>query len=160
ISETDTAFTLFKKMEAATYELLKEFIPRVLDGTAPRTPQDHSLATYFGGRRPEDGIIDWNLPARDIYNLIRAVTWPYPGAFSFLNGKKLIIWWAEPLSDMELGLIPGTIKVEGCNVFVQTGKGILRLVNASEDDIPPNKCPDVLKLVRDGDRFIIKYSLG
>lgn len=156
ISETDTALTLFKKMEEAAYKLLKEFIPKVLDGTAPRIPQDHSLATYFGGRRPEDGNIDWHLPARDIYNLIRAVTWPYPGAFSFLRGKKVIIWWAEALDDRELGLSPGTVRIEGDQLFVQTGKGILRLASAGEDAMPPDKCRDTLKLIKDGDRFAPK----
>ncbi|MGQ9812903.1 MAG: formyltransferase [Dissulfurimicrobium sp.] len=153
ISETDTAFTLFKKMEPAVYDLLKEFMPKVMDGTAPRIPQDHSLATYFGGRRPEDGIIDWSLPARNIYNLIRAVTWPYPGAFSFLRGRKLIIWWADYLDGLDLGLAPGTVKIDSGKVFVQTGKGVLRLVSVGEKGVPPDMCPDIMELVRDGDRF-------
>jgi UDP-4-amino-4-deoxy-L-arabinose formyltransferase/UDP-glucuronic acid dehydrogenase (UDP-4-keto-hexauronic acid decarboxylating) len=154
ISETDTAFTLFKKMESAAYDLLKEFMPKVMDGTAPRIPQDHSLATYFGGRRPEDGIIDWSLPARNIYNLIRAVTWPYPGAFSFLRGSKLIIWRAEHLDGVELGLAPGKVRVDRGKVFVQTGKGVLRIVSAGGGDTPPDMCPDIMELIGDGDTFV------
>ena len=61
-------------------------------GTAPRLTQDHAQASYFGGRTPEDGLIDWRQPARHIYNLVRAVTHPYPGAFTVLPGRKLFIW--------------------------------------------------------------------
>jgi len=53
--------------------------------------QDHSKATYFGKRTPEDGKIDWNWQKERIYNWIRAQAFPYPGAFTFIKGKKIII---------------------------------------------------------------------
>ncbi|MBW1992684.1 MAG: formyltransferase, partial [Deltaproteobacteria bacterium] len=80
ITEEDTALTLFARMTVAAEELLREVYPLLRIGKAPRIPQDHSQATYFGGRRPEDGRIDWQRSAREIYNLVRAVTHPYPGA--------------------------------------------------------------------------------
>ena len=61
-------------------------------GTASRPPQDHAAATSFGGRKPADGEIDWNKSATEVRNLVRAVTRPYPGAFSFLGDRKCFFW--------------------------------------------------------------------
>jgi len=71
----------------------------LLAGTARETPQDESQATYFGGRKPEDGRIDWTQPSRRIFNLIRAVTDPYPGAFTDIGPSRLMVWWAEERQD-------------------------------------------------------------
>ncbi len=131
VSPRDTAITLFKRLEDAAERVLRRFIPMLLDGTAPRIPQDHSKATYFGGRRPEDGRINWKDSCANIYNLIRAVTWPYPGAFCQLKDRRLFIWEAEPLEDTCLGLKEGRVHVQDERVLVQTGKGMLRLISAS-----------------------------
>jgi methionyl-tRNA formyltransferase len=64
-------------------------IPRLIEGSAQETPQDLKQGSYFGGRRPEDGRIDWRRPAWEIHNLIRAVAPPYPGAF-FDAGKHRV----------------------------------------------------------------------
>ena len=92
-------------------------------GTAPRRSQDESQATYFGGRRPEDGQIDWTQSAENIYNLIRAVTQPYPGAFTQVDGSKLFIWWAKPLKDS--GDTPGQV-ISTDPLIMATGTGTLR----------------------------------
>ncbi len=137
IDERDTALTLFRKLEKAAEVLLKEYLPRLLAGTAPRIAQDHSQATYFGGRRPEDGRIDWSWSARRIYNLIRAVTWPYPGAFGFLGREKIMIWAAEPLDHADEGLPFGSIVTRDGKQLVQTGHGLLRLVTVSREGETP-----------------------
>ena len=82
ISDDDTARTLHEKLARTSRELLDEILPQIKSGKAPRTPQDAAEATYFGGRRPADGEIDWSDRAHQIRNLVRAVTRPYPGAFS------------------------------------------------------------------------------
>src|ERR1019366_7805942 len=64
--------------------------------TAKETPQDDSLVTSFGGRKPEDGRIPWSQTSRQIFNLIRAVTDPYPGAFAAVGSARLMGWWPEP----------------------------------------------------------------
>jgi UDP-4-amino-4-deoxy-L-arabinose formyltransferase/UDP-glucuronic acid dehydrogenase (UDP-4-keto-hexauronic acid decarboxylating) len=90
-------------------ELLEEILPHIKKGTAPRTPQDHRLATYFGGRRPADGEIEWIKTAREVKNLIRAVTKPFPGAFSFIGERKCFFWEAREMS-LETGkYLPGTV---------------------------------------------------
>ncbi|MBU4179897.1 MAG: formyltransferase, partial [Actinobacteria bacterium] len=92
IAAADTALTLFDKMTEAASRLLDNALPQLIAGKAPRTKQDHSQATYFVGRKPADGEIDWSRSAGEIYNLVRAVTRPYPGAFTRVGDRKLIVW--------------------------------------------------------------------
>ncbi len=107
ISDTDTARTVHDKAADAVADMLKGTLPQLLDGTAPRISQNHSRATYFGARGPEDGKIDWSQDANKIRNLVRAVTRPYPGAFSHMGNRKCI-FWAVSVVD-ETGDYPGTI---------------------------------------------------
>ena len=108
IEEDDTALSLHNKLTKATTLLLQTLLPQIKDGSAPRTPQDHTNASYFGGRKPADGQIDWNQEAQTVYNLIRAVSRPYPGAFSFLGNRKCLFWSAQVVDDNS-GTSPGTV---------------------------------------------------
>ncbi|MHB9075197.1 MAG: formyltransferase [Desulfobaccales bacterium] len=138
ISE-DTAVTLFARMTAAAGTLLRETYPLLRSGQAPRRPQDHTRASYFGGRKPEDGRIDWRQPATSIYNLMRAVTHPYPGAFTILGGKKLFIWngrpLAAPVADLHLpGQITAGLPDEG--LLVATAEGHFLITQAQWEGEP------------------------
>lgn len=95
IDDADTALTLYRKLVPLGVELVTEMHPKIVAGTAPRRKMDLSKGSYFGRRRPEDGRIDWRWSARRIFNLVRAVTHPYPGAFCFVGGRKLMIWEAR-----------------------------------------------------------------
>jgi len=129
IAQEDTALSLYRKLTAKTSLLLDELLPLILSGTAPRIRQDVKAGSYFGGRRPEDGKIDWAWPAQRVYNLIRAVTEPYPGAITFLPGsEKMFIWWALPESTDSSSAV-GTIDLEEGRVTVRAGEGKLRLVD-------------------------------
>lgn len=97
ISDDDTAPTLFAKITQASREMLDGILPKIADGSAPRIAQNHSEATYFGGRKPADGEIHWNQSAREVRNLIRAVTRPYPGAFTWHGDRELLIWQATEI---------------------------------------------------------------
>jgi len=92
ITEDDTPLTLNNKLTAATAELLREILPAIKAGTAPRSSQDKKLSSYFGSRKPADGEIDWSQDARRVRNLVRAVTRPYPGAFTYLGNRKCLFW--------------------------------------------------------------------
>ena len=98
IGPDDTAVAVYRRMTDAAEILLADTFPLIVAGTAPRQPQDHRAATVFGRRRPEDGQIDWHWPAMQIHNLVRAVTHPYPGAFTTWKGNRLFIWqtWLGP----------------------------------------------------------------
>ncbi len=123
----DTALTLYRKLTRAARELMAETYPLLVAGRAPRRPQDHALATKFGGRGPDDGRIDWRRPAVEIYNLVRAVTHPYPGAFTFLRGKKLFVWKAavdRQDGDADAG---GVLSLNENGVRVAASEGVLVL---------------------------------
>jgi UDP-4-amino-4-deoxy-L-arabinose formyltransferase/UDP-glucuronic acid dehydrogenase (UDP-4-keto-hexauronic acid decarboxylating) len=109
ISQEDTARSLHEKAAAATLEMLDEILARILDGTAPKEPQDHAAATYFGGRSPQGGEIDWTWPATRVRDLVRAVTLPYPGAFSHVGDRKCLFWAVSEMTDRTDGAGPGTI---------------------------------------------------
>jgi len=126
----DTARTVFDKMTIAARELMRDTLPLLREGRAPRVPQDLSKGSYFSGRKPEDGRIDWNWSALRIYNLVRAVTHPYPGAFTSLGGRKLFVWKSYPLPDVKQTATVGqvvAIDEEKQAALAQTGDGVLRL---------------------------------
>jgi methionyl-tRNA formyltransferase len=127
ITDDDTALTLFQKLTAAAAAVVRESYPLLCAGTAPRLPQDHSRASYFGGRRPEDGRIDWSQESRAIFNLVRAVTHPYPGAFTCWQNRKLSVWEARPASAPPPHAAAGTILAVRPEVAVQSGAGVLQL---------------------------------
>lgn len=87
----DTAFEVFGKLTVAAEQTLWQALPGLISGTAPKIINELSQGTYFGGRKPEDGRIDWSKTAQEVYNLHRAVAPPYPGAFTDINGKRFII---------------------------------------------------------------------
>jgi methionyl-tRNA formyltransferase len=126
----DTAYTLFRKLCDKAKELLDEVLPLIQNGTAMHVPQDLKKGSYYGGRKPEDGKIDWNWPVIKIYNLIRAVTDPYPGAFAYLSGEeKILIWWALPEKDNRSNASKGSLEFEKENVFVRASDGRLKLLD-------------------------------
>ncbi len=161
VEQTDTAVDLFRKLELAAVDVLGEYIPRLLDGTAPRTPQDHSRASYFGGRTPDDGKISWDWSAEQIYNLVRAVTWPYPGAFFETDGRKFMVWSARPLEqgassrylqELDADAAPGTVIAVNRDdgAVVNTGSGLIRLEIISEPGDSPEKPAAVERLLAPG----------
>jgi len=125
IAFEDDVCTLYMKMTAAARQLMKETLPKLADGIFVRVPQT-GASSYFGGRKPEDGLIAWQKDAVSLYNLTRAVTHPYPGAFTWLGEKKLFIWKSCPADDTNDG-VPGKI-LSSRPLKVATGKGSLELL--------------------------------
>jgi methionyl-tRNA formyltransferase len=85
----DTAFDVFRKVCVAAEMVLHRSLPALVAGNAARRQQDLSMGSYFGGRKPEDGRIDWQCPAAVVHNLVRAVAPPYPGAFTTIGGRSV-----------------------------------------------------------------------
>ncbi|WP_160106938.1 bifunctional UDP-4-amino-4-deoxy-L-arabinose formyltransferase/UDP-glucuronic acid oxidase ArnA [Pseudomonas izuensis] len=108
IERSDTALSLHGKLRSAASDLLRDTLPALLQGKASETPQDESKATVFGRRTPADGKLVWAKPAEELFNLVRAVTQPYPGAFCAVGEHKLIVWSAEVAKGNE-GLAPGRV---------------------------------------------------
>jgi methionyl-tRNA formyltransferase len=87
----DTARQVFDKVTVAAEQVLWRSLPAIVRGEVRLRPNDIGQGSYFGARRPEDGRIDWLQPARDVYNLVRAVAPPYPGAFTDFGNTRLVI---------------------------------------------------------------------
>lgn len=86
----DTWLDIQARIAAATEAMLAEELPRLLDGTCARQPQDGSKARYYRRRHPEDGRIDWQQSVLSIYNLTRALVRPHPGAF-YTDGANRVV---------------------------------------------------------------------
>jgi len=118
----DTAFEVFGKVTVAAELALYGVLPALLAGSAPRIPNDLAQGSYFGGRKPEDGRIDWRQPADAVYNLHRAVAPPYPGAFTDVGARRFVIERARPYrgarADAIGGLPPGLAVVDNAIVGV------------------------------------------
>lgn len=152
ISLQDTAKTVDEKIIKLYDRIIVESLAALESGDAKSTPQDESQASYTCKRTPEDGEINWNNAAIQIYNLIRGLTHPFPGAYTYLRGKKIYIWQAE-LPEQEVnyvGNIPGRIlgKREG-KIEVLTGKGVLRLSRLQYDDEAEQDVSDIAVSVKD-----------
>jgi methionyl-tRNA formyltransferase len=127
VERDDTATTLFERIGAAHVELIRECVPPILAGTAPRVPQDPARASAWPKRTPVDGIIDWETRARYLYDWVRAQTRPYPGAFTYLGDEKVVVWRARPVK-LEESAPAGTIVAEGPEgPVVACGEGALVL---------------------------------
>lgn len=87
----DTAQQVFDKVTVAAEQTLWRVLPALIAGEAPHLPNDLASGSYYSGRKPEDGRIDWSQPAQRVYNLIRAVAPPYPGAFADIGGERFIV---------------------------------------------------------------------
>lgn len=139
----DLALDVFRKVTVAAELALHRSLPRLLDGTAPRMAQDLSRGSYFGGRRPEDGIIDWSQPAAVIHNLVRGVAPPYPGAFCTWRGHHLRVLHTVRIPPPRPSAGRPALHVIGDRCCVECGDGAwLRLVDFKLDGAPAD--PHVL----------------
>jgi methionyl-tRNA formyltransferase len=152
ITDDTDAGTLDAWLNETVERMLEENLPRLASGTAPRTPQDNSQATYAIWRDPEDGHIDWSRPTREVFNLIRGLTSPYPGAYSLLEGRKLIIWSAEMEREPRsyVGRNPGKVEriIPGEGVCVLTGDGTLRVKRVQLENDEPRRADEVIRRLK------------
>ncbi|WP_339453738.1 bifunctional UDP-4-amino-4-deoxy-L-arabinose formyltransferase/UDP-glucuronic acid oxidase ArnA [Pseudomonas sp. EA_5y_Pfl2_R50] len=108
IERSDTALSLHGKLRIAATDLLRDTLPAMLQGKTSETPQDESSASVYGRRTPADGKLLWARPAEQLFNLVRAVTQPYPGAFCAVGEHTLIVWSAEVVKGND-GQAPGRV---------------------------------------------------
>lgn len=97
ITPFDTCATIYDKVAESNREMLLELCFQLQSGEQPGRPQIHTSEPILPRRRPADGLIDWNTPGQDIYNMVRALTRPYPGAFAELSGNTYTVWNAAML---------------------------------------------------------------
>lgn len=138
----DDINTVQQRVFEKTIELLDRCWEPLLSGKIKPRKQDHRLARYYPARRPEDGRIDWSQDAIDIYNLVRALVEPYPGAFCYLNGEKIIIEKADIDIDNKPHFKPGRMLSVGNGAVcrVSTGYNILVIKKVRDNDVLNRLC--------------------
>ena len=154
VLDEDDCATLYRKVADAAVDMLLEHLPALKTATAPRTPQDHRQATVMPRRRAEDGLIDWSRDARGLFNWVRALTHPYPGAFTFHGDRRLFVWRAVP-DPSPHPHPPGRLLATGGEVHVSTGDGLLRLDRVQwegEPERPGRELADLAGVLLGGER--------
>ncbi|WP_413737008.1 bifunctional UDP-4-amino-4-deoxy-L-arabinose formyltransferase/UDP-glucuronic acid oxidase ArnA [Sodalis sp. RH21] len=131
ITADDTALTLHAKLSEAAGLLLNDLLPALKTGTASLTPQNESEASCFGRRTAADGEIFWHKSAPEIANLVRAVTEPYPGAFSYFGQRRLIIWRARAVN-IKHDRQPGAVLCAE-PLTIACGEGALEIIAGQAD---------------------------
>jgi methionyl-tRNA formyltransferase len=145
MNEFDTCRTVYYKVALAMRRIIERTVPRLLAGERIVGYPQKGETTFFPKRTPEDGLIDWSQDSLQIYNFVRALTDPYPGAFSYHGEKRIVIWEAQPFSDFLLyNAVPGTI-LEAFHYgefLVKTGDGSLLVTRYKGDSPDVGECLD------------------
>ena len=126
----DTIKDVLVKVGDATYSLMKAYFPLIREGKAPRLVQDIRQGNFRRLRKEKDSAIDWNTNSLFIYNKVRAITHPYPGAIGVIDKEKYSIWKCEIL-DFPFGeqLLPGSLVATlfDSSLVVRTRDGFIRI---------------------------------
>jgi len=130
IMDTDTASTLHDKLSIVGRELLLKTLPSIIDGTAPRTPQNHSESTFAHNISKEDEKINFSNNRRQVFNQIRGLN-AWPGAYCIFEGKRLKVWESYITENSFTGMIDGQITgvyEDGFGVKVGNGEVVFTVV--------------------------------
>jgi len=131
----DDAASLYEKVVAAGRDIVQESYPRFESGEVPRKPQDETRATWWPKRTPDQGLIDWRQSPLDVYNWIRGQSHPYPGAFSYLDGRRVTVWAANPPDCDRVFATPGEICYrDGETLGVAAWEGVVELTRVHVEE--------------------------
>ncbi|HTR02327.1 MAG TPA: formyltransferase [Thermoanaerobaculia bacterium] len=137
IGPDDTAIEVQRRVTEAAVTVLARRLDELEAGTAQPVPQDEAAASRFGRRRPDDGRIDWTRPAKEVHDLVRAVTHPYPGAFTDVFGQKTFVWRSCLPGLAAHDTFPGQVRAEEARLFVACGDDrYVELLALQEDGCP------------------------
>ncbi len=146
----DYSEDLIQRTNEVLADAICELAPSIRAGSLPRTPQDHSQATYYAKRTPADGLIDWSATTDRAYRLVRAAGRPYPGAFSHSGGHKVTIWRALPSEGEAIPTParPGQVLQVNSrgHPLVRTGDGGLWLTETAADNTSCEELADLLRV--------------
>lgn len=142
ITPYDTCETLYRKVAESNHVMIQRVLPKLLAGERPERPQLHTDEPLLPRRRPADGLLDWHQSAVNVYNFIRALTRPYPGVFSFLDGRRWTIQSAALLPAVSDEChVPGTVLgavvspvADACGQLVACGSGCVVVLEIEADD--------------------------
>lgn len=148
VAPDETARSLYDKHINLLRYMLDQTIPALKVGSATRVPQQHDQATWCAKRTPIDGLIDWKQSAQTVWTLIRAVGQPYPGAFSYWQNRKLVIWEADWIGEAPYWGLPGQVQgIDNEGVLVQCGnRKHIRIKSVEYEGSGAVSAKEVLKL--------------
>lgn len=151
IKYEDDINTLFERCLITFKSLIRRVLPKLEQCVFKAVKQDNENATYTCARNPEDGLINWEWSAKRIYNLTRALTYPYPGAFTFVNGQKVTIWSCEEYETPKYeGRLSGKVIkiIKGKGVVILCGEGALLLKSVQIENGERKTADNIFKSVR------------
>lgn len=137
ISFEDDARTLYSKITQSIPSQIEQIVASLSNGSFCPVTQDHSQASYWRKRSEEDGRIDWRMSATSVYNLVRALTKPYPGAYAVVDGRPTKIWKCRPLGSAAKNIEPGRVVSVGHDTFtVKCGEGAIEVLAHEFPSLP------------------------
>ena len=142
ITPYDTCASLYDRVAESNREMILRTIPQLLAGERPGRPQEVNGHSTLPGRRPEDGLVNWSNESTKLYDFVRALTRPYPGAFSWLGGRRWKIWQCALLPTNHVsGTKPGEVigplvssVDDACGQVVACGTGAVALLELETDE--------------------------
>jgi methionyl-tRNA formyltransferase len=137
ITPDDTCATVYARVGDAGGEMLRRHLPALLDGTAPRRPQGPGDGPPLPKRTPEMGVTDWDRPARAVHDWIRALTFPYPGAFTFLGERKLMLWGSMVDGADTRRAAGEVLGYDDQGIRVATADGVITVTSVSDHGAAP-----------------------
>jgi methionyl-tRNA formyltransferase len=132
VTDTDYAEDIIQKIKFSIDEVLDDMLPKLKSGKLILSPQDHNKATFLGVRKPKDGVIDWDKSDREVYDLIRAISKPLPGAFSKYEGVVITVWRSK-LMPQYTGIPGRIVDIIDQNPVVCCGRGAILIEQYSAD---------------------------
>lgn len=140
ITEEDDASSLYQKIIDVSKKQLAIFTPQLVSGCSIRVPQNLSISNEWRKRNKADGQIDWRMSSRSIFNLVRALSKPYVGAYCIVEGLEIKIWKCS-VSDSDFlncaNIEPGKIlnsDIKG--IDIKCGEGVIRLIDHDFKNLP------------------------
>ncbi|MDF2447542.1 MAG: methionyl-tRNA formyltransferase [Bacteroidota bacterium] len=137
IDDKDDARNLYEKIVSSSLLQIEEFLPALQNNTYTVSQQDQTKANYWRKRGKSDGVIDWRMSSKAIYNLVRALTKPYVGAHTEFDSKEIKIWKVEMINENPVNSEPGKIlSIDDNSIYVKSADGIIRIVDHEFEILP------------------------
>tara|TARA_A100001011_G_scaffold16199_2_gene16822 strand:- start:18680 stop:19564 length:885 start_codon:yes stop_codon:yes gene_type:complete len=129
IKKSDTANSLYKKIEITASKQLKKFFPILKNNKLKPLKQNNKSASYWRKRSNKDGMINWNMSSEVIYNLVRALSKPYPGATFIYKDRLIKLWKCKIISYKNCNIEPGKVlNTKNNQILVKTSNGAISLL--------------------------------
>jgi methionyl-tRNA formyltransferase len=140
IHQTDDARSLYDRLMTVGRQQVATFTPQLASRDYPRAPQDHAEANYWRKRSRSDGEVDWRMSSTSIYNLVRALASPYPGAHCIVDSDEVKLWASEIVDDEfddVQHIEPGKVLASDAErIVVKCGEGVIALHEHDFKDLP------------------------